>query len=676
MKQNNQAKRLIQKALRLQQAGQIQALETLCQRTLTKPGQHPEALQALGVLTHQNGYNDTAVRLLQQAIRINPQDAKAHYNMGNLCKLLGQLDKAKDCYHQAVALQADNAEAHYNLGVILMEQEQCEAAVAEYKQALNIDPHRAEVQYNLGIVLMTLGRDKEARFHLSQTLAMQPDNAEAHGNLGVILQRQGEYAAAREHYQKALVMKPEEAEIHNDLGLVYQCLNQPDEAMNAYQQALTIKPDYAEAHNNLGLVLHELGRPAEAIPHFEQALAIQPDNAEIWVNFGELYEQLSQLDKAQDCLDHALAIQADNPNANKLAAKLLKRAGEYEAALSQLKAISKLKVSARIQYSTQFELGKLYDLLGEYDLAMQHFTEANRIQASTLPALENDENPYLRKVATMTMQLSRKQIKLATKVAEYKEIRKVYFLIGFPRSGTTLLDQILDSHPQIQVIEEQTMIEDIAESLANKSGYDDYPAILGTIGEQEINQLRIQYLKQAEKYLKPQSDLVIIDKLPLNIVHIPLIYKLFPNAKFIFALRHPCDVCLSNFMQQYKINQAMANFFTLEDTVKLYDSVMRLWRLYARLLPIDYHTVKYESLVDNFKAETKTLINFLGLTWEPVVLDHVQHAKNRGQINTPSYSQVTKPIYKQAVYRWRRYEAYLKPFINTLAPHIDYFGYL
>jgi hypothetical protein len=247
------------------------------------------------------------------------------------------------------------------------------------------------------------------------------------------------------------------------------------------------------------------------------------------------------------------------------------------------------------------------------------------------------------------------------------------FLVGFPRSGTTLLDQILDSHPGIQGIEEKPMIEKIVEKLSVFPG--EYPAVLASLNERDIAKLRKEYMTLVDGHISREPGSTIIDKLPLNIIHIGLINSLFPRSRIILALRHPCDVCLSNFMQHYEINDAMANFFTLEDTVELYDQVMSLWREYVEILSLDYIEFRYESLLENSEAEIRPLLDFLQLDWDPSLLDYTNHAKKRGAINTPSYSQVTKPIYHQAKYRWQKYQQYLKPVMDRLESHITYFSY-
>jgi len=193
-----------------------------------------------------------------------------------------------------------------------------------------------------------------------------------------------------------------------------------------------------------------------------------------------------------------------------------------------------------------------------------------------------------------------------------------FFLVGFPRSGTTLLDQILDSHPLIQVIEEQPMLDVLKSMISKLPG--GYPEALSTLEEADIQELRKAYCSLLNKFTSTFPDKILIDKYRLNLIHVGLIKAIFPHAKFIFALRHPCDVVLSCFMQPFKLNNAMANFYSLEDSAYLYHRALGLWIKYTGLFAFDYHTVKYEQLVDSFELVIRELFAFLKVDWHDGVL--------------------------------------------------------
>ncbi len=246
------------------------------------------------------------------------------------------------------------------------------------------------------------------------------------------------------------------------------------------------------------------------------------------------------------------------------------------------------------------------------------------------------------------------------------------FLTGFPRSGTTLLDQVLDSHPETQVIEERGLMAVLQHELASQGPF---PGILASLDKAAIEKLRERYYALAGNEIEALPGRLLIDKLPLNITNAGLIYRVFPNARFVFALRHPADVCLSCFMQNFRPTDAMANFFSLASTVEFYASAMALWQTYRERLPLTVHTVRYEDLLDDFRGQAGSLLEFLGLGWHDSVAAFHEHARRRARINTPSYHQVSQPLYTDARFRWHRYRAQLEPYLGQLAPWINAFGY-
>ena len=227
------------------------------------------------------------------------------------------------------------------------------------------------------------------------------------------------------------------------------------------------------------------------------------------------------------------------------------------------------------------------------------------------------------------------------------------FLIGFPRSGTTLLDTILRTHNSIEVIEEKLLVDNLIDQL--KDYIDNNLLNLNSIEKNTIQKLRDLYFKKREALVVSKNNSIVVDKLPLNIIYIAELKKIFPKAKFIFALRHPSDVVLSCFMQPFLPNEAMSNFYNLKDTSDFYDLVMNLWDKYEKNLNIDLHIIKYEDVVDNFDVSIKKLLRFLNLDWTDELKNFYLTASKRGMINTPSYNQVNTPLYKKSVLRWKNY---------------------
>ena len=247
------------------------------------------------------------------------------------------------------------------------------------------------------------------------------------------------------------------------------------------------------------------------------------------------------------------------------------------------------------------------------------------------------------------------------------------FLIGFARSGTTLLDQILSSHPDIRVVPELAPIS----LIRSQFGIDltNYKTRVQHMTIREVSNIRSAYFDMVEAQIGNTEGKMIIDKLPMNTVELGFINRIFPDAKLIFALRHPYDVVLSSFMQHFELNDAMLQFTNLEDSAIFYDRVMTLYKQYKNTLDLKLTTVRYENIVSDLETEIRHLLDFLGLEWDDSLLDYRQTALSRGYISTPSYSAVSEDIYQHARYRWKRYRDHMQYIIPVLEPWSRYFGY-
>ena len=250
---------------------------------------------------------------------------------------------------------------------------------------------------------------------------------------------------------------------------------------------------------------------------------------------------------------------------------------------------------------------------------------------------------------------------------------RIAFLIGFPRSGTTLLDTLLRSHPQIDVMEEKPLIGNIESTIPSK-----YKSSLSEVFSLDIgviSELRAQYHSLLRYHAADIEKNLIIDKLPLHTVSLPLIHALFPEAKIIFAHRHPYDTVLSCFQQAFRPNAAMLNLTSIELASNFYDRVMQAWTIHKQRLPIHYYQSKYEDLVENHELQTERILSFLELEWSDEVKNYRSTAQERGRINTPSFSQVVQPIYRTSVHKWKNYEKHFENSMPILGKWIEYFGY-
>ncbi|MHC4967170.1 MAG: sulfotransferase family protein, partial [Planctomycetota bacterium] len=249
------------------------------------------------------------------------------------------------------------------------------------------------------------------------------------------------------------------------------------------------------------------------------------------------------------------------------------------------------------------------------------------------------------------------------------------FLVGFPRSGTTLTEQVMAAHPEVVTADEKPVLDPVTGQMAAWFSGDDIPGMLSQLDRNDIMRLRDAYWKQAEKVMEMElSDKVYVDKLPLNMIHLPLINVMFPEARIIVALRDPRDVCLSCFMQRFGLNPAMINFLWWERTAEFYAKVMDLWLELRDKVTLDYIEVRYEDTVDDFESQARRLIDFLGVEWDEGVLEFHRKARKKF-ISTPSFTAVSQKIYKRSAGRWRNYESQVQRVSGTLSRFIEAFGY-
>ncbi len=506
-----------------------------------------------------------------------------------------------------------------------------------------------------------------------KAVQIKPGYAEAHNSLGTALQGQGRLDEAIASYDKALQIKPELAIVHNNRGAALKIQNRFDAAIESFSNAVRSKPDYFEANFNLGLVFRDLGRLDEAKASFKKALQIKPDHVGahgILCGIHEMQNDTEELEKALEIAvrhcgeDHAEILYR--------LAQLAIRKNQHVAAADYLNRIQIEKLEPALKSLYFNLLAKTCDKLGRFDEAFSAFEKQNALTLASAEAKKISASAYLsgiqmRKNAWTTDA----RPNWTGRPSSGGQISPT-FLVGFPRSGTTLLDTILRSHPEICVVEEQPMVKIMGNAFNREHTIENFNGL----SEAEVLGLQKAYFEELGMHLDPKAKgKLIVDKLPMNIAHAGLISRVFPDAKFILALRHPCDCVLSCFMQTFKLNHAMANFLSLEQSARLYAAVMELWSAYRQKLGPEVHVLKYEDLIQDLEGACRPLIEFLGLTWDENLHNYQKTAAERVSINTPSYSQVVQPLYTQASGRWTNYRKQMEPVLPVLESWIKSFGY-
>ena len=481
------------------------------------------------------------------------------------------------------------------------------------------------------------------------------------------------FSSAEKFYKKILEIYPNEISTLNNLGTVLKELAKNKEAIFYYEKALKFKPEDVFTNYNLGLTFSILGEFQKSINFFEKVIKTDSKHIQSYNNLMDIYEKTNNQQKLEQTIADAKYFLKNDPIIKLYEGNLLYKKDKISEAIINLESISFDLNKIKQEQLRVLTLGKCYDRNKNFTKAFDNFVKANKISYQ-LKNKNINKNFYLEKVE------SRKKFFNKLKKEKWPPLElpdgknNPIFIIGFPRSGTTLLDAILSSHPSVEVIEEKSMVPELIGSLneLTKNNFNN----LKNVNTDQIQKLRNNYFKNLYSHIKNKDNSKLyIDKLPLNIIYVGEILRIFPGAKFIISLRHPCDCVLSCFMQTFEINNAMANFFNLEDSAKLYDHVMKLWTQYMSIFDINYHEIKYENLVQNLEKTIKPLLKFLELPWNDNVLEFYKTAKKKHQIKTPSYDQVIRPIYSESSGRWKMYEKQISITLPILESWIKKFNY-
>ena len=488
------------------------------------------------------------------------------------------------------------------------------------------------------------------------------------------LETQEKPEEALKDLRQAHTLAPRDPTVLNALGLCLAKLDRRHEAVAAFAAEVEVAPDFAAAHYNLGWASVDIGELAAARASFERALELNPRYSEPLARLAELAVRQSEWTTARAYAEKALGLDPFQPTAIMALANVNLAEKQLDTAEALLRSLTADTRTLRL------DLALAYGLLGDVLDAQNRATEVFAAYREGNEKLRQIYAPQFANPRVQTMPeyvgwigtyFQNTENTAWAKRGRPSDGPQPAFLVGFPRSGTTLLEQILASHPRVTTLEEK-------EALAAGAGdFMDRPANLerlATLDEAALSRYRDAYWKTMAVDKASVGNKVIVDKLPLNTIKLPLIAKLFPGAKILFAVRDPRDVVLSCFRRRFRMNPSMYEFLTLEGTVHFYASVMRLTDHYRARLPLDIHQIRYEDLVDDFERQTCSVCAFIGIDWDDEMRRFSGHARERS-IATPSSTQVARGLYREGMGQWRRYMQEMAPVMPVLAPWIEKFGY-
>jgi tetratricopeptide (TPR) repeat protein len=499
-----------------------------------------------------------------------------------------------------------------------------QAALDIYGRILAKAPNYAEAYNNRGAVLQTMKRHDEALANYDKAIALKPDYANAHYNRGIVLKKMTRRDEALASYDRAIALNPGHVEAHNNRGVVLQELKRYDDALTSYDKAIALKPDHAEAHNNRGIALASKGDMAGAEKMFLEA-------SELRTEFPDPLFNLANIRTYQN---------ADGNEVKSIRALL-----------------GKPNITAEEQEHLYVSLGKIYDDCGHYDDAFECFGRANKLRNVQVAY----DASLVERMTDGIIEVFNKDF-LASPFAFASDTRMPVFIVGMPRSGTTLLASMLSNHPAVATAGELAMIPDFTAHLRELTGGTvPYPAATRDMTANAAKQLTNQYERRLGRDVDPAVPHVI-DKNPLNFRHLGLIYKLFPRARIFHCTRHPLATCLSNYFQRFPLH--MDYSFDLRNIGHFYGEYARLMNHWRATPTLKVMELSYENMILNTEGTARAALNLLGLEWDERCLSpHI----NKYAVETASQWQVRQPIYQHSLENWRHYEKFLAPLVDVIS---------
>jgi tetratricopeptide (TPR) repeat protein len=692
----------------LHSLGRIDEAVTCYQQLLQRNPGYAEMHSNLAQALRQLGRPGEAAASCLRAIQLNPRLAEAHSNLGNALGDMGKSLEAEQCYRQAIALKPDLLQAqislanllrglrrpeeaaelyrgmaqshpglaiaHVGLARALFDLRRLDAAAAEFRRALEINPQMAEVHDNLGHVLRELQQPREALESCQRALQIDPNLVSALSNTGSALLELGQPDEAERYCRRALSLMPDRAELYSNLSRVLLDMGRVDEAIASGHRALEIDPNLPEAHENLAGALLNVNFE-EAVAHYRQALQWHPDDADLNNRLGTALRLLGRTSEAESFSRRALELSPDFAPAVATLAEARADRGDFAAAetlfnqalalddnlsdvwvgLSRLRRFTRsdtdwLRQAERVAgqsrqprevIALRYAIGKYFDDIGEYGQAFGNYRLANDLS-------KRHTRPYDRE------QVDRQVEEL---IARYPRVvpldgaavtTRAVLIIGMPRSGTSLAEQILASHPS-------------AFGAGELNFWHSAAAVLRTAEPGDVERQRQLFGAEYERLLADISGGAprVIDKMPTNFLELGLVLSALPGTRMIHMQRDPVDTCLSIYFQDFRSTIAYAN--DLDDLVHFYRAYMRLMQHWRAALPAGaLLDVPYESLIDGQETWTRRMLEFVDLPWDPACLDFHQTQRS---VVTASKWQVRQKINRSSVARWRNYQDYIAPLL-------------
>jgi len=649
---------LFKRALTLHQTGELLEARTLYEHVLKEIPHQVYALNLLGMTDIQIGEYQRSLRFFEKAIALKPNFEEAYNNLGVALKELKRYDEAIDCCQKALSIKPDYAEAHFNLAVVLSELTRIEEAILCYQKAVSIKPDYVEAYNNLGIALNDLERTDEAAEYYQKALSINPDFPFAHCNMGGIHLLREENILALDCFKRALKIHPIYGEAQLGLAKTYLALEGLFDAKEAALRAIQLEPDNANVHAILGSIYTELVAPDLAESEFHQALTLDASCDDALLGLGRLCMENGQMEKAEALFRQAIELQPNNLQARVQLAQV-KKVTQDDINFAALQALEQKtdEFSDNNAIALHFALGKCYDDSGDHTRAFPHFLAGCQIKRSKLTYNPERVSKQFDELIQIFDQNTIERLAGAGNLSQVP-----IFVLGMPRSGTTLTEQIIASHPNVHGAGELNELLQVTKRTdANTGRQISFPNNFRALNQETLTAWGTNYVAALKRRAPDARH--ITDKMPSNFLSVGLIYLMLPNAKIIHVKRSPMDTCLSCFTHLFR-NKFQGHTYDLAELGRYYVDYVRLMNHWRSVLPSgSFLEVQYEDIVADQALQARRLIEYCGLEWNDACLSF---HKTQRSVRTASLTQVRQPIYTSSIERWRPYEKFLAPLLDAL----------
>jgi tetratricopeptide (TPR) repeat protein len=621
-------------------------------------------------------------------------EAAEFFSAGKAAHQAGLLADAIALYGRAIEKRPDYAEAHNNLGNVLGEAKRHAEAAASLARAAELRPELAAIHSNLGLALARLERFEDAAASHRRALALQPDLAEAHNNLAMALKELGRPEEAITHYRRAIKLKQGFAPFHHNLANALSTLARYDEALSSFQHAIALNPKLAGAHDSLGLALMALDRGEDAVASFRRAIEFDAGQASFHLHLATALQDLEQFAEAEEAYARAVTLAPGMAAAHASRGLALLEAGRRAEALESLEraiaadpaaapayyyrqrasehvprdsdvatlealAAASAGKSPDARYGFHFSLADAYEAQGNFDSAFENFRIGNELRRGAVSYNEEAVRERLQRIQRMFT-----PARLADHAREGSESEQPIFIVGLPRSGSTLLEQILASHPQVAGGGERPLLAKLLAAVRLEdrppAEFPDYvpdlrPGDLRLLGERYVG------LLAANRPPAPR----LLDKYLANHAYLGMIAMMLPRARILHIRRDPRDALISAYCQPFSGN-AQPQSYDLGELgrhYRLYAGMMEHWR--KTLVEGSLLEVRYEALVDDLEGSLRPILDYCGLPWDERCLTFHE---TRRPVRSASLTQVRRRLYRSSIGRWRHFEAHLGPLFEALGP--------